>query len=259
MATTRAWKGQTSKVLFAVAFTDATGAAADPTGTPTLKVYLVEAAGTLTLKATLNIAKLVATTGLWGAFQDISNATTWPAGDYQLVGNATIGGVASIVTDTFEVDDSPTSPTAGFASGAYCSEQQVRDVSAILIPGVTTPTAVVLNAIQRASRFIDLKLGGLYVVPFTPTYNDGIVLVCIWLGAGYTFENLQGQRGNTNELGATLIARAEMELADLALGKPVLPLPLNDAGGGAGSVIVSSADRSPAFSVTDDNSPLKGY
>jgi hypothetical protein len=120
------------------------------------------------------------------------------------------------------------------------------------------PSLVILNAAWRASRYIDLKLGGLYVVPFTPTYNDGIVLLTIWLAAGYAFENLQGQRGNINELGATLIARADGELADLALGKPMLPLTLS-ADVQSGAITISSEDRTPAFSVVDDNSPLKAY
>jgi hypothetical protein len=266
MATMRGNLGQTAKVLFAMAFTDGTGLATDPTGTPVLTVYYVNPNGSLSSVATLNLAKLMGVTGFWGAFQDISNVATWPAGDYQLSCSPTIAGIVTTLTDTFEIDPAALGASGGFISGAYCSEAQVRLVTTALSNVAQAPPATIIEMAVRASRHIDMRLRARYVVPFVPTYDDGIVLLAIELAAGYTLRNVQGERGNLNALGETLIAAVEEELADIANGITLLSvLVRTDNPDGMPGMLSSSLDRSPTISVTANttdstgDSPMKDF
>lgn len=253
MATTRASKGQTAKVFFGVAFTDATGAAVDPSGTPTLKVFYVEPAGSLTLKATLNLTIQGAITGSWGAFLDISNYTTYPAGDYQIVVNATVSAIATILTDTFEIDESATSISGGFIAGAYCSEAQVRAVTTMLGTSVVAAfsSLEVVEKANFAARELDGRLRAKYVVPFSSPYDDTIVLINMWLATAWLLEGKQGQTGNRNEMAATVRARAEEWIEDILNGSITLSVaPRTDSADGTettgGFSIAQTFTRDPA-------------
>lgn len=222
MATTRANRGQTAKMFFGVAFTDATGAAVDPSGTPTIQVLYVDPAGSLTSKATLNLSKQLAITGFWGAFLDVSNGTNYPAGDYQVVSTPTVSAIATVLTDTFEIDDAPVGASGGFIAGAYASEAQIRGVAKVLLSSTAVAQSIVLQKAVEAAREIDGRLRVKYVVPFSATYDDTIVLLNMWLGAAYSLENVQGQKGNENTLARTLHARVDEVIADILSGARVL-------------------------------------
>jgi len=217
MATTRASKGQTAKVFFPVSFADSTGAAVDPTGSPTLKVEYVDPAGTLTLKATLSLTQQGGIVGFWGAFLDVSNYTTYPAGDYGLVVQATVSGTATVLTDSFEIDESATSISGGFIAGAYCSEAQVRAVTTLLGTGVSGSfgSGEIVEKANLAAREIDGRLRAAYVVPFTSPYDDTIVLLNMWLATAWLLEGKQGQNGNLNAMAETVRARAESWIEDI--------------------------------------------
>lgn len=256
MATTRGRKGQTAKVFFGVSFTDGTGLAVDPTGTPQLRVYQV--AEPLVLKATLTLTKQAAITGFWGAFLDISNGTTYPAGDYQVLATPTVSGIATVLTDTFEIDDAATLPDSGVLAGAYCSEAQVRAWTKAVAGVADISSGLIAEKAAWAAREIDASLRGLYAVPFAgPPYDDLVVLLNIWLAVANALEQEQGSRGNTNDLGTNLRSRVFEKLADLLSGEAVLSAALLATT--IPDAVSSTEDQVRVFDRFDSSSPLSRY
>lgn len=260
MATTRGVLGQAPKVLFALSFADpVTGAATDPTGMPTVKVYLVLDDGTLDLKATLPLAKLQGITGWWGASQDISDTSTWPAGDYQLVAEAVVSAMNVTYTDTFEIDETALGAVGAFIAGAYCTEAQARGHATALESVTAYPTTMFTKAAVDAAAEINMDLSAIYAVPFAAPYPDTVILLASWLTASNVLATAQSQRGNMNERAAALRAMYDAAIADIYAGLIVidaLPATSTDTGSG---ILSSSLDYTPGLSIREDDSPLSRF
>lgn len=261
MATTRARKGQTEKVFLGTQFTDSTGAAIDPTGTPTVKVFRVEAAGSLTLVATLNCTKQASLTGFYGAFLDVAVIATYPAGDYALRWEGVVSGITSASPDYFEIDDAATLPDTGVLAGAYCSEAQVRAWTKAVESVVDIGSGAVAEKAAWAAREIDGRLRAYYTVPFAgPAFDDTIVLLNIWLAAANCLESVTGSRGNVNELGAELRERADARLADIIAGRmPLSVAPRTDIADGNAAAQSSTEDVDRVFDRFDSASPMSRF
>jgi len=266
VATVRASKGQAAKLPLTVQFSDATGAALDPTGTPTVTVFYVDPAGSLVSKAVLNASKQGGLTGFYGTFLDVSNFTTYPAGDYVVRWSGVVSAITTAGVDFFEIDEAPSASAGTVVTGAYCTEAQVRDWAQPLenLDAITSPKAV--QKIAYAANVIDGKLRASYTVPFSgPPYDTVIVMLNIWLAGAYLLEDRQAQMGNTNTLGATLSERVDEWIADILSGAVALSVaPRTDSPTGVDMSQSSTLDSTDTpepltFGWNDPNSSLSRY
>lgn len=251
----RGARGQTELIPITIQFSKGDGTAIDPTGSVELRVYY-SAAGVLVLKATLAPVKQASLTGFYGAFLDVSAVATFPAGDYVLRWAATVDGVAAAAQDTLEIGEAASIPGTGAASGAYCSESEIRDWTQPLEDVANVSSALISEMAARGADRIDARLRGMYVVPFTAAYDHFIVQLNIWIAASYLLENRQGQAGNLNDLARQLAERFDEEIARILSGEIVLTVdPRTDTPSGQDSSSASSTDGATRVYDWDVDNP----
>ncbi len=243
MALVSASRGQQASVPFYIQFTNATGQASDPDAAPSLEI-IEPVSGTV--KATLTPTKLGARAGFYGTLQSVADPASWPAGTYVLRWAATIGGIATATTDTFQLFEAGDLTGTGALAGAYCTEAQIRAVSFMLAEELDFPDADVAAQAAAGATYINGKLSRRFAVPFASPFPSLVVLLNAWLAAAYLLEWKKSERGNTHPFAQELLERAEGVLEDLANGVldiGVLPLPT----AGTSRLKVSTSGLRPDF------------
>jgi len=249
-------RGQTDRLSFFVQFTDATGAAADPTGAVSLAIYRSNPDGTLTLKTTLTPTKQASLLGWFGAFLDVADATVWPEGLYVARWAATVAGIDTATTEPFQIQAAALPASSAPLASSYCTAEQVRQTLNLLESAAAPTPAIVAEQAARAASVIDGALGLSYVVPFALPAPALVVTINAWLGAAYTLEYLEGQQGRRSKTAVDVEKRALNQLKALAEGASVLPgAALVTDPVGPASVRSTTEGTSPFFTFGASESP----
>lgn len=225
-------RGQQALVPFWIQWTDGSGQNVDPDVPPALEIFK-QSGGTLVTVSTLTPTKLTSHDGFYGTSVSVSNTTTWPAGTYVALWTATIDGVVTSTTDTFQIYDAADSMGSGALGSAYCSEADIRSVTKVLTELIPFTSLLVATHAAVGAGYIDGKLGGRFTVPFTSPYPTLIAILNMWESAATLLEYASSEKGNQNPFAAELHERVDACIADILEGKADIGIePKPEAGTG---------------------------
>ena len=239
--------GQAEAVLLTAQFTDDDGAPATPTS-PEVRVYGHD-------PVALVIGPVTPTEVIAGMMLyelDISNVTTWRAGQYLVRWSGITDGTEGATVDTLQILE-----TGSFASlvpigGSYTTEARIRAVNKLLEDAENIEPADVALEAWRGAEYINGRLGERYVVPFAAPYPGLITLINDWLAAAYLLDRFHGENGNLSEHARMLREWADTRLDALLAGTESIDAE-QPGGSSAGIGAASSSSYSKTWSGTMPN------
>lgn len=200
--------GQAGKYPLTIQFTNASGVPTDPSAN-SFEIWLVNADGSLSSKATGSLTKQASKDGFYGVFLDISDRSTWPAGEYVVRWEATISGTTTATTESFHILAAASVAGSNPLTNAYCSDAEVRAWARSLEAVAAAPAQLVADMAARGAEMINGRLGQHYSVPFSSPYPALIVQANVMIAAGRVLTNRSGQQGNLSTLGAQFLQDAD--------------------------------------------------
>lgn len=246
MALVSASRGQQAAVPFWIQWTDGSGQKADPDAPPRLELFRQSAVSPYLISVLVATpTKLPGYDGFYGVSISVTNVSMWPAGTYVALWSATIVGIPTSTTDTFQIFDSADSLGSGAIGSAYCSEAEVRAVTKVLTNTTFTSGAVAQKAAEAAA-YINGRLGVRFTVPFGSPYPPLVALLNMWKAAAMLLDWSSSEKGNDNPFAAELHERVDAVIEEILAGRADLhvdPLP----GAGTGRILSSTFDVTPDF------------
>lgn len=179
------WKG------VHVQFTDSTGAPADPTGTPTVKIGKLDPTGGSATFAEIsgspfNLAKLLTQTGWYGAFLDLS---ALGAGHYLCRISGTVSGVSVAGVETFLITDDMVSAAQAARLDATVSSRATQtsvDTVSTTLTSKASQASVDTKASQASVDALAAAVSGLADrrVSLLVAVRGGVFYAKTWLTSG---------------------------------------------------------------------------
>jgi phage gp36-like protein len=214
MAIFEAGRGQTSAVPLMFQVTDANGAPATPTSP---QVQIIDQAAAV-VKATLVPTERLGLVGFMVATQSVADAVTWPAGIYLVRWTAFV--TTNIVNvDYLQIHEAGQfALIAGGAGGSYTTEARIRNVAKPLEHASVYPTPLIAQKAADAAAEIDVRLRGMFAVPFAAPFDPWITILNDWLAASLLLEGRQTDESDENPHSTVLRARVEAAILGILSG-----------------------------------------